>query len=529
MTRIFADLANAGREGDRQLPGVWAERFDHLLQRVGWPGQRPLDSRDFQVVKTWREKLLSQFSSLDAVSRPLSRGEALAQLRRLAGEMPFKPETPESALQVCGVLEAGGLQFDHLWVIGLHEDAWPPAPRPNPFLPVQLQAAYGMPHADAMREATFARQVMARLKAAAASVVFSHPLQQGDSPLRPSPLLAGLESGAFPPLPSLSPQALIHANSPDLLAVDDSQGPALEDGEIALGGTAILKDQALCPFRAFVRHRLAAKALEQPANGLDPATRGTLIHKVLELFWTETVSHAGLCRLTEASLRERVADCCDGALQAEYPEGRPQPPQALLAIEKRRLQQLAEEWLVGVERERKPFSNIEREQVHEESFGGLNFRTKIDRIDTLDDGRRIIIDYKTGRFDLDDLLGARLVEPQLPVYGVGLDGAQLAAVAIGSLRRGECTFKAIARDDDVLPKTPALAGSRFAEKHGLEGWESLLDRWRSRLDALGRDFASGVATVDPADIQKACRICDLAPLCRIDERPDLSPDEGDSE
>jgi len=526
LRRVFSTLHDACRDAERQLPGTWAERFERLLQELGWPGERPLDSRDFQVVKTWREKLLAQFSSLDSVCRPLRRGEAIAQLRRLAGDLPFKAETPQSALQVCGVLEAGGLHFDHLWVIGLHEDAWPPAPRPNPFIPVQLQVACGMPHADARREAEFSRRVTARLQASAGSVVFSYPLQQGDTPLRPSPLISGFETRALLSIPSHSPHKRIRAESPGLQAISDAVGPPLAEGEVAQGGTAILKDQALCPFRAFARHRLAAKSLEQPAVGVDAATRGTLIHKTLELFWAETLSHAELCRLSEAELRERVARSCDGALLAQYPPGRPQPPASLLDIERRRLQLLAEEWLTCVERERAPFTNAEREQEHLESFGGLSFRTKIDRIDTLDDGRCIIIDYKTGRVDLDDLLGERLLEPQLPIYGIGLGGSRLAAVAVGSLRRGECAFKAVARDDDILPRTNALAGSRIAEKHDLEGWEDLLERWRTRLDALGHAFAEGDAAVDPVDPQKACRNCDLAPLCRIDENPLLHAEEG---
>ena len=84
--------------------------------------------------------------------------------------------------------------------------------------------------------------------------------------------------------------------------------------------------------------------------------------------------------------------------------------------------------LIHVERERVPFITLEPEQEHLACFGGLNFRTKIDRVDTLADGRQIIIDYKTGRVDLDDLIGQRLLEPQLPIYGIGAKGAQLAAV-----------------------------------------------------------------------------------------------------
>jgi ATP-dependent helicase/nuclease subunit B len=186
MAGIFTALVKAIEDRERRLPGDWAVRFSSLLEQVGWPGDRPLDSHDFQVIKAWREKLLMQFCALDAVCRPLGRSEAIALLRRLAGEEVFQPQTPDSSLQACGILEAGGHAFDHLWVLGLNEEAWPSPARPNPFLPFPLQSECGMPHADAAREAAFARQVMARLQAAASTVVFSYPLQQGDCALRPA-------------------------------------------------------------------------------------------------------------------------------------------------------------------------------------------------------------------------------------------------------------------------------------------------------------------------------------------------------
>jgi probable DNA repair protein len=528
MAGIFTSLANSLQEPVRLMPGDWTVRFNSLLEEVGWPGERPLDSHDFQVVGAWREKLLTQFCALDAVSRPLIRREAVSLLRRMAGEEVFQPKTPECGLQVCGILEAGGLAFCHLWVLGLHEEAWPAQARPNPFLPIPLQSKYAMPHADPAREAAFAHRVMDRLQAASPTVVFSHPLQQGDCALRPSPLIAGLPLAEVPLAPSCAPhQAFTHL-IPAVESLADSRGPALEGEEVARGGTAILKDQALCPFRAFAHHRLSATALEKPSPGIDPAARGTLVHTVMEKFWEMTESHSALCALTEEACRERVRTCVNTAIDSLLQTKGQHLPQALVDIERDRLQRLTEEWLSQVERERTPFTCLECEKIHEENFGGLNFRSKIDRVDALADGSRVIIDYKTGRVDLDDLLGERLLEPQLPIYGIGEGEAQLAAVAFASLRRGECALKGVARDEGVLPKTAAFAESKLAGKHGIAGWEELLNGWRRRLEALGQDFATGVATVDPVDPQKACRTCDLAALCRIAEATAPVAGEGEA-
>ena len=78
----------------------------------------------------------------------------------------------------------------------------------------------------------------------------------------------------------------------------------------------------------------------------------------------------------------------------------------------------------------------------------------------------------------------------------------------------------LTREDDVLPKTrPA------------ESWQGLLTGWRRELDSLGREFAQGVARVDPKRGLATCRHCDLHPLCRVHERIAAldDEDEGDAQ
>src|SRR3546814_21185892 len=68
----------------------------------------------------------------------------------------------------------------------------------------------------------------------------------------------------------------------DLEAVDDAHGPGPRGGAVLRGGTSVLGDQARCPFRGYALHRLAIRALETPAHGLQAYDRGNLVHDVLE-------------------------------------------------------------------------------------------------------------------------------------------------------------------------------------------------------------------------------------------------------
>jgi ATP-dependent helicase/nuclease subunit B len=512
---ILAALQQS-RAPRQATPAHWVKQFRALLAAVGWPGDRTLDSREFQTIQAWEEKLLPGFAALDCVCRPLGRQEAVGLLRRQALEEEFQVEMPDPGIQVCGVLEAGGLQFEHLWVLGLHENAWPPPSRPNPFLPRRLQVELGMPHADAAREADYARQVLTRLQAAAPEVICSYPRQDASCALRPSPLLAELAETSLDLPRSWMPQVSILASGGALERLRDDSGPALAPGTELAGGTAVLRDQALCPFRGFARHRLAARALETPGPGLDPATRGTLVHKCLELFWARIGSHAALRNLTDAQRNAALAASVAAALDLVLGSSPLAPAPALLAIEQERLCRLLDEWLVAVELERPAeAATVVTEELRRAECGGLQLATKIDRRDHLADGRSVILDYKTGQTDLGELLGERLLAPQLPLYAVTAAADGLAGVAIGQLRPGDCSLKGVARDEDLFAGVGAFAGSRAALRSGLEDWSALLERWRAALDDLGRQTLAGHAAVDPVSRQQACRSCDLAALCRI--------------
>jgi len=99
-------------------------------------------------------------------------------------------EDEGAPVQVMGMLEAAGLRFDHLWIMGLHDEALPAPANPNPFLPTSLQRQHKLPHSSAERELEFANKLAERLLASAPDVVLSYPEREGDRTLSPSPLVA---------------------------------------------------------------------------------------------------------------------------------------------------------------------------------------------------------------------------------------------------------------------------------------------------------------------------------------------------
>ncbi|PLY12323.1 MAG: hypothetical protein C0624_01080, partial [Desulfuromonas sp.] len=433
LSALASLLSKALAQGRTPLPAsAWASELREYLGACGWPGQRPLNSRDYQARSEFFE-LFDELATLDRLGRNLSRGEAVAFISRRAQERSFQIKEATGAVQVMGLLEATGLEFEHLWVLGLHDAAFPAAPRPNPFIPVPLQRDQRMPHADASREFEFATQVASRLFSAAPEVMLSYPRQTEGSERHVSPLVDIGES-PFAASESCAPEVILRKQRAAMQQLSDCQAPPINSNKPVTGGTALLKDQALCPFRAFARHRLRSEELTRLDIGLNALQRGTLVHSLLEIYWRAVADSARLEQQTFLERENSLREAARKAL-ARFLESVHDLPSDLRVIEEERLVALGLEWL-AVEDKREPFSVEELEKRYECSIGTLVIRTQIDRIDRLASGESVIIDYKTGKPDPLQWLEQRIAEPQLPVYVHNLPAAELAAVLFAQVRSG---------------------------------------------------------------------------------------------
>jgi probable DNA repair protein len=503
LQRLADSFSTAPR---RQSPAAWSHTIEQLLQAMGWPGERTLDSHEYQTVQAWR-KLLTKFAGLSQVLPELNYSDALKQLRQLANATLFQPQSATRPVQVMGVLEAVGLEFTHCWVMGLHDGVWPSAPQPNPFLPITLQRRLQMPHASAERELNFATQVSHRLFAAAPQVIISYPQHEGDSELRASPLISDIETLSPPSWLMQPPQRYRNQlfEQRALESYSDWQGPMLADDVPVSGGASIFKDQAACPFRAFARYRLFAESLEEPSSGLDAAERGSLVHKVLEVFWKNTDDLQTLNQLSDEALHQQVTEIVAVIIAAEARDYPQIFTERFANLERNRLIKLVCAWL-DVERSRPPFSVAALEAEQRFAIGGVEVKMKADRIDRLQSGGEMIIDYKTGKTSINDWFGERPNEPQLPLYALA-QGNTVEAITFASLRPERCAFQGVSKDENVAK---GISQSKI-------DWQVQQGLWRDALTALAKEFRQGRAVVDPKEGDKTCQFCDLGPLCRIHE------------
>jgi probable DNA repair protein len=434
----------------------------------------------------------------------MSFGSALARLRRLCADTLFQPETPDAPIQVLGVLESVGLEFDALWVSGLTDDAWPLHAKPNPFIPPALQKKAGIPEASAEATLERGKRITEGWLGAAAEVVVSYPVREEDRELIGSPLISGVSSLLE------TPETRTYARYRDVIfsarrqeAVEDGQAPALAT-KIPKGGTRILSDQAACPFRAFARHRLGAEALEEPVEGLDARARGLLLHTLMKELWTDLKDSTGLQGNVEPAI-ERAAKAAVAEAKLEGP---------FAALEEKRLAKLAREWL-EVERQREPFEVVAMEEKRKLTVSSLELNGRIDRMDKLEAGGHALIDYKTGKPSPNEWLGERPDDPQLPLYALNAK-EDISAVAFAKLRTGEMRYMGFSDREELIPSVKPA-----------KDWKALFAGWKKELETLGSGFASGDARVDPKQLLHTCRYCDLQPLCRVYERVNALDDAGE--
>ena len=508
----------------------WAHLFNRILRLFNWPGTtRRLDSIEYQHYSAW-QRCLSEFANMalgreaNSAQNEWTLSEALSLLRRLLTASDFQAQTPQTPIQVLGILEGGGLNFDAVWLLGVNDHQWPATASPSPFIPIKLQRDHNMPHASPERELAFSRELMTAYQQSSPLLIASYALTQDDEPLRPSALIQDFHPVETDDL-GLSETHLPHPyygilKDVPLCHLTDEQGPQLHsDTERVAGGSSLLKDQAACPFRAFASHRLSAKPLASPDFHLNAAQRGNILHSALEKLWSSLGDQSSLLTTDHSVLELRIAEAVQSALQPLIEQRQDLFGRVYTETETQRLERLLERWL-DIEKRRPDFEVIATEKALVVNMGELPLRVRIDRIDRLADGSLLLIDYKTGLCSTSKWQGERLEEPQLPLYCVTIAGVEenqntpIQSLAFARINVEQSGFVGISAHESVAQGIDSLENSRGWDAS--LSWSDLTRQWQQALESLANEFKLGHAPVDPVK-NDTCQFCDLQPFCRIEE------------
>lgn len=514
-------LTQAKQAPRKQLPSAWVASFTELLTATHWPGERGLSSHEHQC-QTKFKAVLTQLAALDGWLGAIDAMSALHRLSQLCQAQIFQPQTVRLPnITVMGMLEASAQPLDGVWVMGMNDHVWPPLSRTNALIPAELQRQAGTPNASSEVQMAFASQIHQRLLRSARHVIFSSARQDGDRLLRMSPLIQAIPEVAAIAGAATLAETLARNGTQDWQWLDDHQAPPVTEGEHISGGTGLLRAQALCPAWAFYQYRLKARKLETPHNGLDAMQRGDLIHRVLAAFWSQqsTLDWQTVNVETLKAQLDQIAADVIATFNTEFA----QPFSAVFCqLEAERLSKLALTWLWEVERERpQAFAVTLVEQVFKPLIEGIQVKLVIDRVDTLADGRLVVVDYKTGSMpDFKNWASDKISEPQLPIYAAFLlQDADIAAVCFGKLRLIDGGFTGVAAENDIVPGIKAFnhEKNKLFDPAQFPDWPSVLAHWHTQITRTAQALKAGEAAV-VFESEQDLGYCDVLPLLRLPER-----------
>ena len=487
---------------DRHTLDVWMTEFREVLRLAGWPNRADLGSESFQAARRF-ERLIDAVAEAGPLVDSCGAPAALAHL--VAGaERTFAPERGAATVHVLGYLESVGCRFSNLWVTGLTDRAWPGTVRTNPLVPRRLLIEARVPRCTPDDELAFARRLVGGWCAAAPEVVFSHPEEADGERCRPSALLPH-GNDYTPATPAERSQAQSTSHIARIPAAPDTARPIEASSAV---GAGTLVDQSLCPFRAFAIHRLHVPDEPGPRSFPGAAERGTALHRALQLTYRNVAARDELLGWDEPERRSRAHAAASAALRRWH--GR--FPGAFVAAETERVTGLVLAWL-ALDVQRPPFLIETTEASFVAEIATVLIHVRVDRVDRdAADGRRMLMDYKTGRVTTRHWRGERPADPQLPLYSTVVP--EVDAVAFAEVREAACALTGVTASPAVWE--PRVGGIRMEgpEFFDAPDWHELLRRWRSAVTALAVEHQRGDARVDPLDAS-VCARCHLHRLCRI--------------
>lgn len=503
----------------------WVSLFRRSMSVLGFPGEQARTSTGFQAVQAL-DALLVKVAGFDDFFEPVSWQQALARIESLARQAAFQPQRDRGArLDVLGLLEAEGGQWDGVWVMDMTDSVLPAAVSPNPLLPRQALSQAQAPRSTAQREREWAQTMFQTLCELAPGVTMSWPARDAQQALRPSPFMATLD----PPLPTPEHAQTCDSDRPVPIPVEtweDGPCPPLNADELVHGGVSVLDLQSRNPMWAFVRHRLNTRGLDPYASTPQRSQRGEFMHAVMRAVWERLRDHDSLIaqHRTEDFCRwlEKTMSSLSILMLGDWPS-------ALIPLERARTTALVNQWL-DAESGRTAFRVVEMESPYHLQFGMLKIKVVIDRLDSVSglaesrDEGWALLDYKTGISRADpfkDWDRERPVDIQMLAYVRALrlaKGEWPVAIVWAQLHPRKLELGGVAREDHALiaQDDAGKAAGKSLKNLPETQWESTLQEWDDKLERLAQEFQDGEASNVSYSLDDL-KYCDIRHILRLHE------------
>lgn len=313
---------------------------------------------------------------------------------------------PLRGLQVMGLLETRGLDFDTVIIPDASEGTLPTATQLDTTIPFSLRKGYNLPTTD-LQEQTRAYNFF-RLMSRAKRVVFLYDSRTGDAsagePSRYVQLLRDVygvpmyEAEASFPLTRAEASGDFIEDKTLVSQYRDSVSAKTPTEKVKRLSASRMKDFHTCPRRFYYTAIEGIRDDENLSGVLDKRDSGTLFHTAMQLLYKESEGEKdGLSRESLSKILE--GDAIDNAVaesakklhletkKSDYNDNQ-------LEMTRKLVRRMVEADLERVEAGG-PITYVGGEIEIETTYEGANFKLIIDRIDVQGDTVNVI-DYKTG-------------------------------------------------------------------------------------------------------------------------------------
>jgi RecB family exonuclease len=378
------------------------------------------------------------------------------------GDAAVPSPADEAAVELLGFLELPLAEAEILLVTGVAEGRLPTRTADDPFLPEPLRRSLGL--ADAAR--TFARDAHALLAVVAghreAHVIVPRTSAAGDALLVSRLVLADHADvvakrllAAYEPRP---PVVLVARGGASTTGFGVPALPPLAERPTTLSVTAF-RDYLADPYRFALRHLFRLSVVETDPPELTPSSFGTLVHAVLADFGVSTVK--------DADDPEAIAAFCAERLDHHLLAMTFGAPTAAARIQTEQARARLLSFAVAQAAHRRSGFRIDRVEQQVETpdaLTGITLVGRIDRIDRHEDGRVLLLDYKThdraATPEAQHRKRGEWVDLQLPLYrhlarALGYEGEPLLGYA--SLPRDRAVFSLATWSDEELASADEVA------------------------------------------------------------------------
>jgi probable DNA repair protein len=468
----------------------WIKHVHLRWQQLGFPGTTAMD----ETLQSLLNKLYLCLENLH-LGKPfvasLTQEQWLQELTSICQNHIHQPPQNYYGIHIMGWFESSGFCGDALWICHFQSQFIPQPLSFSNMLPIYWQKKHDFPRTNSQKEFEIARQILHRLIQGQKEVVISYAEHIQQQPQWPSPLLPTLLAN-YPKLARPGPSLL------ELDVYEQRYEIPVTDDEHIRGGSHLLSLQAQCPFRAFAKYRLHTERPMLEHHGLESSERGQLVHETLQRIWSILQSQQQLLSYTEEELSLLITESIHHCLKPHLISKPYSMDKICQDLEVEYLQQQVKQAL-ELDKNRPAFHIHGLEQSLELNIDDWHFKLRYDRMDELESGQHVLIDYKTTVPSPLPWQRERPIHPQILMYALANSNIQgLMYLAFGKDSR----FNGISAQELNIDGV----------KQTKQEWTNLQQYWLNELRELIIEIRQGHC--QPTPQASMCKTCDYQSLCR---------------